>query len=537
MLLGIVLHSLMSFIDLPAFLTPAQDIHQRKEYRVILEAIHGFRLPLFFLISGFFTSLMWRKRGLNFTIRHRAKRIGLPLMLGMFTVVPLVFVIGFLSFALGLSSNRLHEAAKSGELSFIERSGTAGSNLNKTLLIGSPEPKGLAALHQAVLHKQADAVNLLLEHGANPDVRQAGADQLGVRPLHIAAGSGDVEIASALLSAGADVNARASAGFTALDVARGKKFALGGTFERAILDPAEIRAMIALLRAEGGLSGESFGDPAPVEAGDKGEEELFYDMFVGLPGWFMVLLGLCAFPVFAHLWFLWYLSWLVAMFAMVLTLARRFGWRAPTRMMKWPGCVFVLVPITFVAQLVNFQSLGPDTAGGLVPWPPILFYYAIFFGFGALACGNPEFEHRAGRQWPLLIAVGLGALAIALVAKEARLEKNFAVWHSVLSLCASIYVWAMSFGLIGLFRRFFSVENTRIRYVSDASYWLYVTHLPVVLALQIWMTDWELPSIVKIFLIGGITTAVLLILYEYLVRYRWLGTVMNGKRVREKREN
>lgn len=50
MLLGIVLHGLLSFINTP--LWPAQDRYPNDEvYGLALHAIHGFRMQLFFLIS------------------------------------------------------------------------------------------------------------------------------------------------------------------------------------------------------------------------------------------------------------------------------------------------------------------------------------------------------------------------------------------------------------------------------------------------------------------------------------------------------
>ena len=43
-----------------------------------------------------------------------------------------------------------------------------------------------------------------------------------------------------------------------------------------------------------------------------------------------------------------------------------------------------------------------------------------------------------------------------------------------------IYAWMMIFGFIGLFRKLCTRENKTIRYVSDSSYWLYVTHVPLI---------------------------------------------------------
>ena len=72
MLLGIVIHALQSFIPIPIPVAP-QDINQSPEiYGYVFNIIHGFRMPLFFLISGFFTAMLWRNLGLRNLIKHRA---------------------------------------------------------------------------------------------------------------------------------------------------------------------------------------------------------------------------------------------------------------------------------------------------------------------------------------------------------------------------------------------------------------------------------------------------------------------------------
>ena len=86
MLLGIVLHAFLFLIpeawpiqhsDPPALL-----------YWIALNAIHGFRMPVFFLLSGFFTAMLWERRGLRQLALHRGKRIALPLALCCVTVIP-----------------------------------------------------------------------------------------------------------------------------------------------------------------------------------------------------------------------------------------------------------------------------------------------------------------------------------------------------------------------------------------------------------------------------------------------------------------
>ena len=94
MLLGILLHAGVFLVPLeswPVHEAWAWEIApEANVYAWILSAIHGFRMPLFFLLSGFFTAMLWQSRGLRSLWRQRLERIGRPLLAGMFTVVPAI---------------------------------------------------------------------------------------------------------------------------------------------------------------------------------------------------------------------------------------------------------------------------------------------------------------------------------------------------------------------------------------------------------------------------------------------------------------
>ena len=61
----------------------------------------------------------------------------------------------------------------------------------------------------------------------------------------------------------------------------------------------------------------------------------------------------------------------------------------------------------------------------------------------------------------------------------------------------------------------------------------YIAHMPLIMALQYWVSQWPWPSFVKFLFVCGLTVGILVLIYEYAIRYTWVGTLLNGKRTRD----
>ena len=160
------------------------------------------------------------------------------------------------------------------------------------------------------------------------------------------------------------------------------------------------------------------------------------------------------------------------------------------------------------------------------------FIWPIFFftGFIFLIIGLRDFN-KPCPEWLNLRKDLSGPFAILNESINSIYEwiKTF---NNPKPLITTIYCWAMIFGFIGFFKFFFSKGRPMVRYISDSSYWLYLGHQPLVQAYQILFSNWDIEIYVKFPLICFITALTLIIIYQYFIRYTFIGTLLNGPRKR-----
>ncbi|QDV44740.1 Glucans biosynthesis protein C [Stieleria neptunia] len=517
MLLGIVLHAALSFSPIP---WTVKDSQQSDFYSVLFAALHGFRMPLFFMLSGFFTAMLWRKRGLGGLIKQRLKRIGLPLFLGCLTIVPAMWAVSsFVSrpSSGGSQNAAVWEAVVAGD---TERVRTALEN--DEIAVDAVSQDGASLLTVAVFLGHTEMVEMLLETGA--DVNQRNGDQ--GTALHSAAFIGRAEEAALLLRAGADADAVDANGQTPKDVLKidfGTTNFIATTFGLP-LDEQTLMVGRSEIANQLGV-GDDFGSGSGVAEG---------------PGWKTVEALLFQFPVFMHLWFLWFLCWLIAAFLIYAPLADALKLRKlPSWLVCSPLSLLWLIPLTMLPlSHMNPNGFGPEPSIGLLPLPSVLAYYAVFFFFGALYWDMDDADGRLGRAWAislpiavfLVFPIGLdwvsGTFGIVPTQQD----------HSLHALAAlflqALFAWLMIFGSIGLCRRLMSRESRTMRYISDSSYWLYLVHLPLVLLAQWFVRDSTVPAFVKFAGITIVISAFLLLTYQFGVRYTLIGRILNGPRQR-----
>lgn len=257
-------------------------------------------------------------------------------------------------------------------------------------------------------------------------------------------------------------------------------------------------------------------------------------------------LTLETFPLL-HLWFLWVLLLFYAVFLAVRLIGQRIdrngslakGLDRLTGLLIGPWTPAVLAaPLTLALWLtpdwIAFFGI-PTPDKGFVPNPAAVVAFGLAFTVGILLDRRRDLLPRIERLWPMFTLVTLGTGTGALMISGGPVLSLVPMTDpSMKGFAAAVYAFAVftaTFAAISLSLRFMSGYSAVRRYLADASYWIYLIHLPLVMAGQVLMLDVALPWWGKLGAVVGGVMVVSLISYELLVRHTFVGKALNGRRV------
>lgn len=184
---------------------------------------------------------------------------------------------------------------------------------------------------------------------------------------------------------------------------------------------------------------------------------------------------------------------------------------------------------------IYFMSAwGMDTPDkSLIPHLPTYLVYLGCFLIGWLLHRQPNVLDKLSRLTPVRVINIFGSAAFTIYLSKYESDPGFAYYdqiHIAYSFSYSMLMWSLVFGSIGLFRVVFKKPNKIVRYFADASYWLYLIHLPIVLWLQIAFAELPLHWSVKLPAISILTVAIAILIYDIAIRPSPIGKILNGAR-------
>lgn len=163
-----------------------------------------------------------------------------------------------------------------------------------------------------------------------------------------------------------------------------------------------------------------------------------------------------------------------------------------------------------------------------------LAYYALYFFTGVLL-------YRNRRSIPvrsygiLLIAIAAAIFAFLAPLIHEHLANVFTGPRlALLAGGLAMFAWLMTIGVFGIFLRSSHGGNAVTQYLAEASYWVYLIHLPFVVLAQIAVARLPVETPVKFLMSGAIALCLSLTTYQVFVRSTWVGEFLNGNSRRPK---
>jgi glucan biosynthesis protein C len=243
-------------------------------------------------------------------------------------------------------------------------------------------------------------------------------------------------------------------------------------------------------------------------------------------------------PSPCHLWFLYYLMMLCVLLAAVVAAAERLPldrlkragdalFRGALRLHLLP----LLIALPTAGTLSLMKGLDAETPVDFVPQPRILLFYAVFLALGWWLHRQPELVPALGRRLWIPALAAIVVLPLLGRAVEAQVSGAGSGSRGEALALSGLFCGCTVSLFLGLFVRFAESPRPWIAWISDASYWSYLLHLPVTVALQIWVVDKAWPGPLKYAVVLGGTLVVCFGTYRLFVRHTWIGAALNGKRL------
>ena len=203
-----------------------------------------------------------------------------------------------------------------------------------------------------------------------------------------------------------------------------------------------------------------------------------------------------------HLWFIDYLL-LISVLAIGVWLAIRqftrvgeaIGRGFRTLMTSWWGIPALASLSALILITKSGWVAGGTMSNSLIPVPTLFVYFSLFFAFGWLLSGQDDlFEvMKRGALLRTVVGLSLAVPAFALFYMNTDFTGNVGTagvlaggGHlRLLGLFAvGLVCWLMLFGIWGLLIRHVTKESRVLRYLADASFWIYLVHIPFLVAMQ-----------------------------------------------------
>ncbi|MFM1935485.1 MAG: hypothetical protein RI990_444 [Planctomycetota bacterium] len=234
-----------------------------------------------------------------------------------------------------------------------------------------------------------------------------------------------------------------------------------------------------------------------------------------------------------HLWFLLYLSyfcviaaacaWAIRAFPQSVRSAAADAFAACFRGWRRAVTIVALTAVT-VLPMLPMGAPGVDTPDSFRLHPGVLLCYGTYFAVGWMFGLRPHVLDtlQRGAWWRL--GAGVAAMLLSVVLSivwfvlrgEGRTADDPAMLalHATTQVTVALAAWLSILGGIAVAERHWRTPRPWVRALVDSSYWIYLVHLPVCIAVTGMLIPWRANGTMKMIIAIGICAAVLTVGYR-----------------------
>src|SRR5262245_31687327 len=209
------------------------------------------------------------------------------------------------------------------------------------------------------------------------------------------------------------------------------------------------------------------------------------------------------------LWFLWYALVLAYIGPPILAaIGRRLSAEKRARAERATSFALVsrtaplwlgLLGFPFMAMMYGIELSTPIAVwlpfpfALLLPEAQILGFYFLYFSVGWLLLARPEWLQAAEHLWFWRLLLGVGAFSFAIVYSnhfDAFMHTGYWSIRFISQYAYSVATAGFTLGILGAFLRFQNRPSRAAhflpatRFLMDASFWVYLVHIPTVVIFQ-----------------------------------------------------
>ncbi len=220
-----------------------------------------------------------------------------------------------------------------------------------------------------------------------------------------------------------------------------------------------------------------------------------------------------------HLWYLLYLFLFSILLYPLMRWLRGRARRALSTIgdiLALPGLVYVMALPT-ILLLVLLDPNGPVMAEREAGWSLVIYLWFVLAGF--VLFSHERLQASIQRlRWPSL-AVAAISVGIFLYSTFHFGWPAFGTPHYVLALgMRGLGSWCCVLAILGFGRKHLDFSRVFVRYANEAVLPFYILHQTVLICVGYYVVQWSIPDLLKWLIILVASLAVILTLYEFLVR-------------------